>query len=418
MSVIAALRAPLSAIRSSRSTDSSSTVRRAATAPSQISAPSRSAASGYSRPLMSAARSCEASDGSATTRRSSPVQWKDRSQTESPTASTREENQVTDSAGRIEESRGPRPELKIVSSRVYRGPNVWHYEPAIHLVVDLGVLEDFPTDQIPGFTEGLLARLPGLRNHSCSRGRQGGFVERLNEGTWLGHVAEHVALQLQQEVGHDMRRGKTRQVKGERGRYNVIYAYFDEGVGLAAGELAVKLVNDLVEHDPEFDFDAELEQLHRPGRAIGVRPVHPGAGGRGGQPRHPVHPAEHGLAGPARPGRPPEADPRDHDVEHVLGGGRHRQQQGADPHPAVRGRAAGPPVPVGPPRRGRGPAGQPDRLPRRGEAARRQPRSGRDAGPARRRRGPERLPGGVRRVAERLGDRRDASSPARTTAVW
>ena len=83
----------------------------------------------------------------------------------------------------------------------------------------------------------------------------------MHEGTWLGHVAEHVALQLQQSVGHDMRRGKTRQVKGQRGRYNVIYAYSDEGVGLAAGELAVKLVNDLVEHDPEFDFDAELERF-------------------------------------------------------------------------------------------------------------------------------------------------------------
>src|SRR5690349_5916401 len=155
----------------------------------------------------------------------------------------------------------PRPELKILSSRVYRGPNVWHYEPAIQLVVDLGVLEDFPTNTIPGFTEGLVARLPGLRNHTCSRGRRGGFVERLEEGTWLGHVAEHVALQLQQAVGHDMRRGKTRGVKGVRGQYNVIYAYSDETVGLAAGELAVRLVNDLVEHDPEFDFDAELERF-------------------------------------------------------------------------------------------------------------------------------------------------------------
>ena len=80
----------------------------------------------------------------------------------------------------------PRPELKILSSRVYRGPNVWHYEPAIQLVVDLGVLEDFPTNLIPGFTDGLLERLPGLRNHTCSRGRRGGFVERLEEGTWLG----------------------------------------------------------------------------------------------------------------------------------------------------------------------------------------------------------------------------------------
>ena len=155
----------------------------------------------------------------------------------------------------------PQPDLTIVSSRVYRGPNVWHYEPAIQLVVDLGVLEDFPTDKLPGFADALVERLPGLANHTCSRGRRGGFVERLHEGTWVGHVAEHVALQLQQAVGHDLRRGKTRQVKGVRGRYNVIYAYADESVGLAAGELAVRLVNDLVRHDPEFDFEAALERF-------------------------------------------------------------------------------------------------------------------------------------------------------------
>jgi len=155
----------------------------------------------------------------------------------------------------------PRPDLRILSSRVYRGPNVWHYEPAIQLVVDLGVLEDFPTNKIPGFAEALLQRLPGLEAHTCSRGRAGGLVERLHEGTWLGHVAEHVALQFQQAVGHDMRRGKTRQVKGERGRYNVIYAYSDESVGLAAGELAVRLINHLIEPDPDFDFDAELERF-------------------------------------------------------------------------------------------------------------------------------------------------------------
>ena len=148
----------------------------------------------------------------------------------------------------------PAPDLKIISSRVFRGPNIWHYEPAIQLVVDLGVLEEFPTNKLPDFPDGLVERLPGLMNHSCSRGRRGGFVERLHEGTWVGHVAEHVALQLQQTVGHDMRRGKTRQVKGERGRYNVIYAYYDESVGLAAGELAVRLINDLIAEDPDFDF--------------------------------------------------------------------------------------------------------------------------------------------------------------------
>ena len=80
----------------------------------------------------------------------------------------------------------PTPDLTIVETRVYRGANVWSYDKAIHLVVDLGSLEEFPTNTLPGFTEHLLEMLPGLREHSCSRGRRGGFVERLNEGTWLG----------------------------------------------------------------------------------------------------------------------------------------------------------------------------------------------------------------------------------------
>ncbi|HLN78306.1 MAG TPA: cyanophycin synthetase [Nocardioidaceae bacterium] len=155
----------------------------------------------------------------------------------------------------------PSPDLAILETRVYRGANIWSYDKAIHLVVDLGSLEEFPTNTLPGFTENLLQMLPGLREHSCSRGRRGGFVERLNEGTWLGHVTEHAALALQQVVGHDIRRGKTRQVKGVPGRYNIIYGYVDEQVGLAAARLAVRLVNHLVEADPEFDFDAELEQF-------------------------------------------------------------------------------------------------------------------------------------------------------------
>jgi cyanophycin synthetase len=166
---------------------------------------------------------------------------------------------VTDQQTTTRESSKPRAELAIAETRVYRGPNIWSYNPAIHLVVRLGVLEDWPTNALPGFNEKLLALLPGLREHSCSRGRRGGFVERLDEGTWLGHVTEHVALQLQQEVGHDMRRGKTRQVKGLRGHYNVIYGYVDERVGLAAGQLAARIVNHLVETDPDFDFEHELE---------------------------------------------------------------------------------------------------------------------------------------------------------------
>ena len=155
------------------------------------------------------------------------------------------------------------PDLTILDTRVYRGANIWSYDKSIHLVVDLGSLEDYPTDRLPGFTDNLLQMLPGLREHSCSRGRRGGFVERLQEGTWLGHVAEHCALALQQVVGHDIRRGKTRQVKGQPGHYNVIYGYVDENVGLAAGRLAVRLVNHLVSTEADFHWDEELEAYIR-----------------------------------------------------------------------------------------------------------------------------------------------------------
>jgi cyanophycin synthetase len=156
----------------------------------------------------------------------------------------------------------PRGTLKIVETRVYRGPNYWSYDPAIKLVVDLGPLEDFPTNRIPGFTDRLLATLPDVGQHSCSTGRAGGFAKRLRDGTWVGHVAEHVALQLQRDAGTEVGRGKTRST-GQPGRYHVVYSYAEETVGLAAGRLAVRLVNHLVEAEPGFDFAAEFEDLVR-----------------------------------------------------------------------------------------------------------------------------------------------------------
>ena len=155
--------------------------------------------------------------------------------------------------------RGPlAPELRIIGIRVYRGPNVWSYAPAVHLVVDLGVLEGYPSNEIPGFVDTLSSLLPEVAEHSCSRGYAGGFAERLREGTWLGHVTEHVALALQATAGHDLRRGKTRAVKGRPGLYHVVYGYADQTVGVAAGTLAVRLVNHLVQPDPAFDFHTEL----------------------------------------------------------------------------------------------------------------------------------------------------------------
>ncbi len=154
----------------------------------------------------------------------------------------------------------PQPELRVIETRVYRGPNYWNYDPAIKLVVDLGVLEHFPTNTLPGFTEALLEMLPGVGEHSCGTGKPGGFAGRLRDGTWVGHVAEHIALQLQREAGTEVGRGKTRGT-GEPGQYHVVYSYGEEAVGVAAGKLAVRLVNHLVKAEDGFDFRAELEAL-------------------------------------------------------------------------------------------------------------------------------------------------------------
>ena len=159
----------------------------------------------------------------------------------------------------------PLPTLRILETRVLRGPNYWAREPVIRLLVDLGVLEEFPSDKIPGFNDALIALLPTLEDHACSLGRRGGFITRLREGTWVGHIAEHIALEFQNLAGTDVRHGKTRAA-GLPGQYNCIYEYREEAVGLEAGRMAVALVNHLVAPDDAavfFDFAPELERLIR-----------------------------------------------------------------------------------------------------------------------------------------------------------
>ncbi|MDH4111899.1 MAG: cyanophycin synthetase [Actinomycetota bacterium] len=152
------------------------------------------------------------------------------------------------------------PDLQILQTQVFRGPNYFSYDPAIRLVVDLGSLESWPSNTIPRFNEQLLELLPRVGEHSCSRGHAGGFRERLEEGTWAGHVAEHIAIELQRESGAQVYRGKTRGT-GTPGQYNVTFGYWEEQVGLAAGRLAVRLVNHLVKVEKDFDFSRELERL-------------------------------------------------------------------------------------------------------------------------------------------------------------
>ena len=159
----------------------------------------------------------------------------------------------------------PAPTLGILDTRVLRGPNVWHKKPVIRMSVDLGVLEQYPSDTIPGFNEALMALLPTMEEHACSLGRRGGFFSRLLDGTWMGHVAEHIALELQCLAGTEVRIGKTRS-SGQTGRYEVIYEYREEQVGMEAGHIAVALVNYLIapdDADAYLDLPDALERLIR-----------------------------------------------------------------------------------------------------------------------------------------------------------
>ena len=202
------------------------------------------------------------------------------------------------------EPAGPQPTLRILETRILRGPNYWAREPVVRMVVDLGVLEDFPSNKIPGFVEALIELMPSLEDHACSLGRRGGFLTRLREGTWAGHVAEHIALELQNLAGTDVRHGKTRSA-GARGRYNVIYEFREEQVGTRAGEIAVALVNYLVApEDPAYAIDllAELERLIRLAERLAFGPSTQALIDEAVSRDIPVHPPRSPLAGPARSG--------------------------------------------------------------------------------------------------------------------
>jgi cyanophycin synthetase len=159
--------------------------------------------------------------------------------------------------------------MKILERRTYRGPSLYAHFPVMRLTVDLGALEQWPSGRIPGFVDGLLAKMPSLRTHTCSFGTEGGFIRRMTEegGTWLGHVLEHVALELQQIAGAQVVFGKTRTA-GEAGQYHVVYEYEEERVGEAAADLGLKLLHHLLpadlrppDADEPLDFDAELHGL-------------------------------------------------------------------------------------------------------------------------------------------------------------
>ena len=164
--------------------------------------------------------------------------------------------------------------MKIESTNVFVGPNLFARFPVIRHVLDLGELEKWPTGRLgEKFITPLLEHLPGLHEHGCSYREPGGFVRRLreDEGTWLGHVMEHVAIELQNVAGSDVTFGRTRSIDGRPGHYNMVFQYKDAAVGREASELALSLLHSLLpekltpEDAPEkdWDFDKERDRVIR-----------------------------------------------------------------------------------------------------------------------------------------------------------
>jgi cyanophycin synthetase len=158
--------------------------------------------------------------------------------------------------------------MKILKTLTLRGPNYWsiRYKKLIVMRLDLEDLAEKPSNEIPGFYEGLVGILPSLIEHFCSPGHRGGFLERVKEGTYMGHIIEHIALELQELAGMTAGFGRTRETSTP-GVYNVVYDYVEEQAGRYAGRSAVRLCQSIVDTGTypleELERDlADLRDLH------------------------------------------------------------------------------------------------------------------------------------------------------------
>ena len=151
--------------------------------------------------------------------------------------------------------------MKIENIQVLRGPNIWSgsRKKLIQMRLDLQELEHKPTNKIDGFYERLKALIPSLQEHRCSPGVPGGFYQRIVAGTWMGHVIEHIALEIQTLAGMDTGYGRTRETKTV-GVYNVVFTYLEEKVGIYAAEAAVRIAEALITGE-DYDLEYDIQQM-------------------------------------------------------------------------------------------------------------------------------------------------------------
>lgn len=151
--------------------------------------------------------------------------------------------------------------MKIENIQVLNGPNIWSIrrEKLIQMRLDLEELEESPSNTIPGFKERLQTLLPSLHTHRCSKSYEGGFFERVDEGTWMGHIIEHIALEIQTLAGMDTGFGRTRSTS-VKGVYNVVFSYSEEKVGVYAAEAAVRIAQALVAAEA-YDLQHDINYM-------------------------------------------------------------------------------------------------------------------------------------------------------------
>ncbi|MDQ3704062.1 MAG: cyanophycin synthetase [Chloroflexota bacterium] len=151
--------------------------------------------------------------------------------------------------------------IKIERLKVLQGANVWAYMPVLEVRVNIGPYEELPSDKLTGFSARLIEAMPSLWSHHCSEGRPGGFLERLREGTYMGHILEHVILELQSLAGMETKYGKTRST-GRHAEYNIVVHYREPEAAKMCVRLALELVEVLAEDKPlDFDLSERIAEI-------------------------------------------------------------------------------------------------------------------------------------------------------------
>jgi len=151
--------------------------------------------------------------------------------------------------------------MEIRSINAMRGPNYWSVRrhSLIVMVLDLKEMEELPSNKIEGFPERLKAMFPSMYEHRCSEGCEGGFFMRVDEGTWMGHIIEHIALEIQTLAGMDTGFGRTRGF-GEAGVYNVVFSYIEESVGRYAAKVSVAICEALIKGEA-YDMTDDIQKM-------------------------------------------------------------------------------------------------------------------------------------------------------------